>query len=150
MVDTPKISNDEDQKGAMRDRSLEKQSKRRRKRRTKPHLDRDPAIEQGELADDEHAVEQPSEQGNLDKQTEQPVPAEDNSPDNLTLDKLLEQKNLHKRLIATARSLKKQKRKMHSELDGARYSTPQTNTATVATQRAIRSENYYQNLIWRP
>ena len=89
--------------------------------------------------DDEHAIEQPSEQDNLDKQ---PIPGEDNSPDDLTPDKLLEQKNLHKRLVATARSLKKQKRKLKtteddSELDGAKYSTPQTNTATVVTQRAI-------------
>ena len=60
MVDTPKRSNDEDQKGATRDRSLEKQSKRRRKRRAKPHLDRDPAIEQGKPTEDEHAIEQPS------------------------------------------------------------------------------------------
>ena len=57
MVDTPKRNDDEDQKGATRDRSLEKQSKRRRKRRAKPHLDRDPATEQGETADDEHAIE---------------------------------------------------------------------------------------------
>ena len=56
MVDTPKRNNDEDQKGAMRDRSLEKQSKRRHKRRAKPHLDRDPSIEQDEPADDEHAI----------------------------------------------------------------------------------------------
>ena len=70
MVDTPERNDDEDQKGATRDRSLEKQSKRRHKRGAKPHLDRDPAIEQGELADDGHAIEQPSEQGNLDKQTE--------------------------------------------------------------------------------
>ena len=107
MVDTPKRSNDEDQKGATRDRSIEKQSKWRRKRRAKPHLDRDPAIEEGEPADHEHAIEQPSEQGNLDQQNEQPVPGEDNSPDDLTPEKLPEQKNLHKRLIATARSLKK-------------------------------------------
>jgi len=40
----------------------------------------------------------------MDKQS---VPGEDNSPDDLTPDKLLEQKNLHKRLVATARSLKK-------------------------------------------
>ena len=60
MVDTPKRNNDEDQKGARRDRSLEKQSKRRRKRRAKPHLDRDPAIEQDEPADDEPSIEQPS------------------------------------------------------------------------------------------
>ena len=57
MVDTPKGSNDEDQKGATRDRSLEKQSKQRRKRCAKPHLDRDPAIEQDEPADNEHTIE---------------------------------------------------------------------------------------------
>ena len=45
MVDTPKRSNDEDQKGATRDRSLEKQPKRRRKRHARPHLDKDPSIE---------------------------------------------------------------------------------------------------------
>ena len=155
MVDTPKRNDDEEQRDATRDRSLKKHSKRGRKRRTKLHLDRDPATEQGEPADDEHAIEQPSEQGNLDKQTEQPVPGEDNSPDDLTPDKLLEQKNLHKRLVATARSLKSRsggskQRKMHSELDGAKYSTPQTNTATVATKRAIQSENYCRNLIRRP
>ena len=120
MVDTRKRNNDEDQKGATRDRSLEKQSKRRRKRRAKPHLDRDPAIEQDEPADDEHAIEKPSEQGNLGKRTEQPVPSEDNSPDDLTPDKLLEQKNLHKRLVATACSLKKQKWKLKIAEDALR------------------------------
>ena len=94
MVDTPKGSDDEEHRDATRDRSLKKQSKRRRKRRSKPRLDRDsshtdPAIEQDEPADDEHAFEQASEQGNLDKQTEQPVPGEDNSPDDLTPDKFL-------------------------------------------------------------
>ena len=104
MVDTPKRNDDKEQRVTTRDRSLEKQSKRRRKRHSKPHLDRDPATEQGEPADDEHAIEQPSEQGNLDKQTEHPVPGENDSPD-----KLMEQKNLHKRLVTTAHSLKKQK-----------------------------------------
>ena len=109
MVDTPKGSDDEEHRDATRDRSLEKQSKRRRKCRSKPRLDKDsshtgPSIEQGEPVDGEHAIEQPSEQDNMDKQS---VPGEDNSPDDHTPDKLLEQKNLHKRLVATARSLKK-------------------------------------------
>ena len=77
----------------------------------------DPAIEQGELVGDKHAIEQPSEQDNPDKQ---PVPGEDNSPGNLTPDKLLEQKNLHKRLVATARSLKKQKQKLKTVEDALR------------------------------
>ena len=61
MVDTPKGSNNEENGDGKRDRSLEKQSKRRRKRRPKPRLDKDPAIEQDEPVDDEHALEQPSQ-----------------------------------------------------------------------------------------
>ena len=72
MVDTPKGSDDEEQRDVTRDHSLEKQSKRRRKRRSKSRLDKDsshtdPAIEQGKPVDDEHAIEQPFEQDNLDK-----------------------------------------------------------------------------------
>ena len=48
----------------------------------------------------------------MDKQTEHPVPGENNSPDDRTPDRLMEQKNLHKRLVATVRSLKKQKWKL--------------------------------------
>ena len=104
MVDTPKGSDDEEQRDATMDHSLEKQSKRRRKRRSKSRLDKDsshtdPAVEQDEPVDDEHAIEQLSEQDNMDKQS---VPSEDNSPDDLTPDKLLEQKNLHKRLVHCA------------------------------------------------
>ena len=58
--------------------------------------------------------------GNTENQAEQPNPVEDNSPDDLTPDKLLEQKNLHKRLVATARSLKKQKRKLKTVEDALR------------------------------
>ena len=104
MVDTPKASDYEEQRDATKDKSLEKQSKRQRKRRTKSRLNKDPAIEQGEPVDKEQAIEQSSEQDNLDKQS---VPGEDNSPDNLRPDKLLEQNDLQKRLVATARSLKK-------------------------------------------
>ena len=109
MVDT--------RKDAARDRSPEKQSKRRRKRKAKPHLDKDPAIEQGDSTDDEHAVEHPSKQGG---QSEQPIPGKDNSPDDLTLDKLLEHQNLHQRLVATTRSLKKQKRRLKTAEDALR------------------------------
>ena len=122
MVDTPKGSDNEEQRDAAKDNSLEKQPKRRRKRRPKSHLGNDsthtdPAIEQGKPVDDEHAIEQPSEQDNMDKQS---VPGEDNSPDDLTPDKLLKQKNLQKRLVATARSLKKQKRKLKTAEDAFR------------------------------
>ena len=117
MVDTRNKSDYEDQKDAARDRSPEKQSKRRRKRKAKPHLNKDPAIEQGESTEDEHAIEQPSKQ---DGQSEQPIPGKDNSPDDLAPDKLLEHQNLHQRLVATARSLKKQKRRLKTVEDALR------------------------------
>ena len=56
----------------------------------------------------------------MDKQTEHPVPGENYSPDDLTPDRLMEQKNLHKRLVSTARSLKKQKRKLKTAEDALR------------------------------
>ena len=56
----------------------------------------------------------------MDKQIEHPVPGENNSPDDLTPDRLMEQKNLHKRLVATACSLKKQKRKLKTAEDALR------------------------------
>ena len=56
----------------------------------------------------------------MNKQTEHPVPSENNRPDDLTSDNLMEQKNLHKRLVATARSLKKQKRKLKTAEDALR------------------------------
>ena len=80
MVDTPKENDDKEWKDAAKDRSLEKQSKWRRKRRSKSRLGRnndhiDPAKEQGEPSPD---------QGNTENQTEQPDPIEDNSPDDIT------------------------------------------------------------------
>ena len=56
----------------------------------------------------------------MDKQTEHPVPGKNNILDDLTPDKLMEQKNLHKRLVATAHSLKKQKRKLKTVEDALR------------------------------
>ena len=125
MVDTPKGNDEDEREDTTKGRSSEKRSKRQRKRRSKPHLDRDsghtnPTTEQGEPANDEHGIKQPSEQGNLDNQTKQRVPGEDNSPDDLTPNKFLEKKNLHKRLVATARSLKKQKQKLKTAEDALR------------------------------
>ena len=115
MVDTPKGTDNEEQ----RDDSPNKQPKRRRKRRPKSLLDNkgthtDLALEQGEAVDDEHATKQPSEQDELDKQ---PIPGENNSPDDLTPDTPPEHRNLQKRLVATARSLKKEKRKLKTAED---------------------------------
>ena len=98
----------EERKDAPKDCSLEKQSKRRRKRRPKSRLDRnsdhtDPALEQGEPLLD---------YGNPDNQTEQRNPINDNGPDDITPDRHSEQQNARKRLVATARSLKKQKRRL--------------------------------------
>ena len=69
MVDTYNRNNNEDQKDAARDRSPEKQSKRRRKRKAKPHLDKDPAIEQGESTEDEHQSIHPNRADNQNNQS---------------------------------------------------------------------------------
>ena len=87
MVDTPKENDHEEQKDAMKGCPLEKQSKRRRKRRSKSRLGRnnnhtDPALEQGEPSPDH---------GNTENQTKQPDSVKDNSPDDLTPDRHLEQ-----------------------------------------------------------
>ena len=66
---------------------------------------------------DEHAIEQPSEQDNMDKQS---VPGEDNSPDDLMPDTPPESKTLRKRLVNTARSLKKEKRRLKTAEDTLR------------------------------
>ena len=67
--------------------------------------------------DGKHATKQSSEHGELDKQ---PIPGKNNSSDELTSATSSEQKNLHKRLVATARSLKKQKRKLKTAEDALR------------------------------
>ena len=113
MVDTPKEDDDEERKDATKGCPLEKQSKQRRKRRSKSCLGRNsdhinPAIEQGEPSPD---------QGNTENQTEQPNPVEDNSPDDITPDRHPEQQNAHQRLVATARSLKKQKQRLKAARD---------------------------------
>ena len=75
IVDTPKGSDNEEKGDGTGDRPHEKQSKRWRKHRPKPRLDKNPAIEQDEPVDDKQALEQPSEQGNMDRETEHPSPA---------------------------------------------------------------------------
>ena len=112
MVDAPK-DDDEERKDAPKACSLEKQSKRRRKRRPKSRLDRnsdhtDPALEQGEPLPDN---------GNPDNQTEQTNSIKDNGPDDITPDRHPEQQNARKRLVATARSLKKQKQRLKAAQD---------------------------------
>ena len=88
MVDTPKGSDNEEKRDVVKDNSPNRQTKRRRKRRLKTGIDKngthmDPALEQGEAVDDKHATKQPSEQDELDKQ---PIPSENDSPDDLTPD----------------------------------------------------------------
>src|SRR3954465_14465503 len=112
MVDTPENINNEKKGGEKKGKSSEKHSKRRRKRRAKLHLDQDPAIEQDDPVDGERVSEQPSEQGNTGREDEQPSPGHNRTPDNTTPDKIMEQKNLQERLVATACSLKEQKRKL--------------------------------------
>ena len=137
MVDTPKENNDEERKDAARDSSLEKQPKRRRRRRPKSRLGKnsdnsarknntpvdprgnndhtDPATEQDEPADSEHSTEPLSDHGDAEDKAHQPLSGEENSPDDdahIIPERHLEQEDSHRRLIATARSLKKQKQRL--------------------------------------
>ena len=122
MVDTPKEKNNEERKDTAKGCSLEKQSKRRRKRRSKSRLSKnndhiDPAIEQGEPADDKHGMELPFDHGNTENQTKQPISGEDNSPDDITPDRHPEQQNTHQRLVATVRSLEREKQRLKAAQD---------------------------------
>ena len=80
----------------------------------------DPAMEQDEPGDREHSPEPMSDDGDPEGKTHQPVSGEENSPDDDALiitEKHLEQENLHRRLIATTRSLKKQKQRLKATHD---------------------------------
>ena len=116
MVNTPKENDDKEWKDATKGCPLEKQSKRRRKRHPKSRLDRnndhtDPALEQGEPSPDH---------GNTENQTEQPDSVKDNSPVDITPDRHPEQQNARQRIVATARSLKKQKQRLKAAQDTLR------------------------------
>ena len=73
--------------------------------------------------DDEHAAKQPSEQDESDNQSN---PGETNSPDDLMPDIPPEHKNLHGRLVATTRSVKKEKRKLKTAEDILRIEVEQS------------------------
>ena len=114
MVDTPKGGDNEEKRDVAKDNSPNRQTKRRRKRRPKTGIDEngthmDPALEQGEAVDDAHVNKQPAGH----EPDKQPIPGEDDltSPEHM---------NLHNRLVATARSLKKQKRKLKTAKDTLR------------------------------
>ena len=137
MVDTPKENNDEEREEAAKDSYLKKQPKRRCRRRSKSRLGKnsdnsagknntpvdskgnddhmDPVMEQDELADGEHSTAPLSDHGDAEDKAHQPLSGEENSPDDdahIIPERHLEQENLHRRLIATARSLKKQKQRL--------------------------------------
>src|SRR4051812_18779474 len=114
MVDTPENIDNEEKGGEKKGKPSEKHSKRRRERRAKPNLDPNPAIEQDDSADDEHVSEQPSEHDNTGREDEQSSPGHNRTPDDTMSDKTMEQKNLQERLVATIRSLKKQKQKLRT------------------------------------
>ena len=107
MVDTPEENNGEEWKDAAKGCSLEKQSKRRRKRRSKSRLGKnsdnsarknntpidsrgnndhtDPATEQDEPADGEHSTEPLSDHGDAEDKAHQPLSGEENSPERKTV-----------------------------------------------------------------
>lgn len=137
MVDTPKENDDEEREDAGKDSSLDKQPKRWRRRRSKSRLDKnndnnarenntpvdsrgnddhiDPAAEHDETTNGEHSTDPISEHGDAEDKAHQPPSGEENSPDedaHTIPERHLEQENLCRRLITTARSLKKQKQRL--------------------------------------
>ena len=75
----------------------------------------DPAIELDEPADGEHSTDPMSEHGDAADKPHQPPSGEENSPDedaHIIPETHLVQENLRRRLIATARNLKKQKQRL--------------------------------------
>ena len=142
MVDTPKENNDEEREDAAKDSPLEKQPKQRRRRRSKSRLSKnsdnsarknntpvdskgnndpmDPTMEQDEPGEGEHSLEPISDHSDAEGKTHQPVSEEENSPDDdahVIPERHLEQEILHRRLIATSRSLKKQKQRLKAAQD---------------------------------
>ena len=72
----------------------------------------DPTMEYDEPADGEHSIEPVSDHGDAEGKSHQPLSGEEISPDDdahIIPERHLEQENLHRRPIATARILKKEK-----------------------------------------
>ena len=135
MVDTPKENNGEQRKDATEDNPLEKQTKHQCQRRRskachsknsnngtrknntpKDSKDNDdpvdPAMEQDEPRDGKHSLGTLFDHIDAEDKTYKPVSRKENSLDEdarIIPEKHLKQEHLHKRLIATARSLKKRK-----------------------------------------
>ena len=133
MVDTPKEGDGDD---ATKDNPLDKPPKRRRRRRSKSRHSKnnnnsarnnntpvhskgnddpmDPAMEQDELGHTKHSPEQKPNHGDPKGKTHQAASREEDFPDDDAFipEKHLEQENLHRRLMATARSLKKHKQRL--------------------------------------
>ena len=67
-------------------------------------------MEQDEPGHDEHSSEQTPDHNDLEGRTHQTAPGQEHSPDDdafIIPETCLERDNLHRRLMATARSLKK-------------------------------------------
>ena len=80
----------------------------------------DPAMEQDEPGHTEYNPEQTPDHDDPEGKTHQPTFGEEDSPDDdafIIPEKRLEQENLHRRLMATTRSLKKQKQRLKDEQD---------------------------------
>ena len=80
----------------------------------------DPAMEQDEPGHAEHSPEQTPDHSDPEGRTHQTASGEEDSPVDdafIIPEKCLKQENLHTRLMATARSLKKQKQRLKAAQD---------------------------------
>ena len=173
MVDTPKQGNGDE---TTEDGPSKKQPKRRRQRRRSKsrhsknsdnsarenntpvdsrgnddHID--PAAEHDETTNGEHSMDPMSEHGDAEDKPHQTPSREASSPDedaHIIPEKHLEQENLRRRLIATARSLKKQKQRLNTAQDtlNRRWNkalNTDKNTAAIASPRATQSASFCLN-----
>ena len=133
MVDTPK----EDDGDNPEDKTPGKKPKRRRKHRSKSSNNKnisksarridtpvnpegnndhtEPAMEQDEPGHAEHSSEQTPEDNDPEGRVHQTGPGQEDSPDDdafIIPEERVERDNLHRKLMATARSLKKQKQRL--------------------------------------
>ena len=75
----------------------------------------EPAMEQDEPGHAGHSSEQTPEDNDPEGQVHQTGPGQEDSPDDnafIILEERVDQDNLHRKLMATARSLKKQKQRL--------------------------------------
>ena len=118
----------------------------------------DPAMEQDEPGHAKSSSEQIPNHNYSEGRAHEAAPEQEDSPDNdafIIPDEQVERYNLHRKLMATARSLKKQKQRLKAAQEklSRRWNKVLDTEERYGDDRhmkAIRSASYYQNSTTRP